>query len=115
MVEGRRSGIGRWVAGTLILLAPLALVACAAVAGGNSASARPQSGIATNVPQAASIEELRQRSLRPPSASSSCPSFPTHEDLHPVLSSGLAPGKPPVGPNYGYGDGPVDLSGQSEV
>jgi hypothetical protein len=30
-----------------------------------------------------------------------------------VLSTGLSPGKPPVGPNYGYGDGPVYLSGQS--
>lgn len=114
MVEDRRSAIGQWVAGTLILLTPLALAACAALTGGNSASARPQSGIATNVPQAASIEELRKRPLRPPNASSSCPTLPTHEDLHPVLSTGLAPGKPPVGPNYGYGDGPVYLSGQTD-
>jgi hypothetical protein len=114
MVEGRRPAIGHWVAGTLILLTPLALAACAALSGGNSASARPQSGIAANVPQAASIEELRKRPLRPPSASTSCPTLPTHEDLQPVLSTGLAPGKPPVGPNYGYGDGPVYLSGQTD-
>jgi hypothetical protein len=114
MVGGRRSAIGQWVAGTLILLTPFALAACAALTGGNSASARPQGGIDTNVPQAASIDELRQRSLRPPGHSSSCPASPTHEDLQPVLSTGLAPGKPPVGPNYGYGDGPVYLSGQSD-
>ena len=52
------------------------------------------------------------RPLRPPPARSSCPTAPTHQDLKPVLATGLAPGKPPAGPDYGYGDGPVYLSGQ---
>jgi len=114
MVEGRRSAIGQWLAGILILLALLTLAACAGLTRGNSASTQAQGGITTNVPQAASIEELRKRPLRPPSANSNCPTLPTHEDLHPVLSTGLAPGKPPTGPNYGYGDGPVYLSGQTD-
>lgn len=95
-------------------LIPLALAACTALGGGNSASAQPQTGTITNLPQATSIAELRKRPLRPPAASSSCPTQPTHEDLHVVLATGLAPGKPPTGPNYGYGDGPVYVSGQTE-
>lgn len=99
----------------VMLLTPLALTACgAALSGGNSPSALPQTSIATNVPQAASIDDLRNRPLRLPGATTTCPAVPTHEDLHPVLSTGLAPGKPPIGPNYGYGDGPVYLSGQAD-
>ena len=97
-----------------MLLIPLPLAACAALSGGNSGSTQPQPSIATSGARAVSIDELRKRPLRPPRANSSCPTLPTHEDLHPVLSTGLAPGKPPVGPNYGYGDGPVYLSGQSD-
>jgi hypothetical protein len=114
MVANRRPRTGQSVARIAVLLVPLALAACTAFTGGNSSSAQPQPPVVTNVPPAASIAELRKRPLRPPAATSSCPTRPTHEDLQVVLATGLAPGKPPTGPNYGYGDGPVYLSGQSE-
>jgi len=112
MAPGGRGASGPWTARILMLLVPLPLAACAALSGGNSAGGSPQPGMTTNVARTASVGELRKRPLRVPNARSSCPSAPTHQDLKPVLSTGLAPGKPPTGPNYGYGDGPVYLSGQ---
>lgn len=113
MVSRRRRVIGQWVARIAMPLVPLALAGCAAFGGGNSGSAQSQPAVVATVPQAASITELRKRPLRPPSASASCPTLPTHGDLQVVLATGLAPGKPPTGPNYGYGGGPVYLSGQT--
>ena len=111
MAPGRRAS-GPWTARILILLVPLPLAACTALSSGNSAGGSPQPGMTTNVARTASVGELRKRPLRVPNARSSCPSAPTHQDLKPVLATGLAPGKPPAGPDYGYGDGPVYLSGQ---
>jgi hypothetical protein len=101
------------VARIAAFVVPLALAGCTAFTGGSS-SAQAQPTAITTVPSATSIAELRTRPLRPPAATSSCPSQPTHQDLQVVLATGLAPGKPPTGPNYGYGEGPVYLSGQSE-
>ena len=112
MAPGPRPDPGRWVTRMVMLLITPALAACAALGGGPSTNAQRQPGMTTNVTPAASIEELRKRPLRPPPARSSCPTAPTHQDLKPVLATGLAPGKPPAGPDYGYGDGPVYLSGQ---
>ena len=114
MAPGRRAAPRQLVTCMMMLLIPPALAACAALGGGTSTSGQGPTGMTTKVAPAASIDEMRKRSLRVPSPSSSCPTSPTHQDLKPVLSTGLAPGKPPVGPNYGYGDGPVYLSGQSD-
>src|SRR4029077_18802282 len=72
--------------------------------------------VSATPPYPTSIEELRRRPLRPPSAGSTttCPSMPAHQDLQVVLATGLNPGKPPPhGPFDGYGVGPVYLTGQT--
>jgi len=107
--------LGQRVTGILIVLSSVSLAGCAALTGGNSGSAPQGTVVSATPPYPTSIEELRQRPLRPPSAGSSttCPSMPAHQDLHVVLATDLIPGKPgPSGPFDGYGVGPVYLTGQ---
>lgn len=112
MAEDRQFAGRQWLAGIGLVLAPLAVAACAATTGASSPSPRAQSSATPSVVQAGSIDELRKRALQPPASSANCPSVAPQQTLKPTLATGLAPGKPPVGPNYGYGDGPVYLSGQ---
>jgi len=112
MRRGRGSTRGQRVAGILIVLSSVSLAACA---GGNSGGGPQGTVVSATPPYPTSIEELRQRPLRPPGAGSSttCPSMPAHQDVQVVVATGLDPGKPPPhGPFDGYGVGPVYLTGQ---
>ena len=114
MRRGGRSTLGQRVAGTLIALSAVSLAGCALLTV-NSGSEPQGTAVSATAPYPTSIEELRQRPLRPPSAAiiTTCPSMPAHQDLQVVLATGMIPGKPgPNGPFDGYGVGPVYLTGQ---
>jgi hypothetical protein len=113
MRKRRRSTLAQRVAGILLLLSSFSLAGCAVLTV-NSASEQQGTLVSATAPYANSIAEVRQRPLRPPSgAIVTCPSRAAHLDLQLVLSTGLAPGKPPLnGPFDGYGVGPVYLAGQ---
>lgn len=85
--------------------------------GSCGAAVSPKTAVETTtapstVQVASSLAALQQRPLHGPAAVSNCPSSAPQQDLHVVLAAGLEPGKPATGPNYGFGDGPVYLSGQ---
>jgi hypothetical protein len=113
MRKRRRSTLGQPAVGILLVLSSVSLAGCAALTV-DSASEQQGTLVSATAPYANSIEEVRQRPLRPPGAAIvTCPSMAAHLDLQLVLSTGLDPGKPPPnGPFDGYGIGPVYLSGQ---
>ena len=115
MRRGRRSTLAQRVVGILIALSSPWLAGCAVLTA-NSGSERQGTVVSATPPYPTSIEELRQRPLRPPTAAiiTTCPWMPAHQDLQVVLATGLIPGKPPPnGPFDGYGVGPVYLTGQT--
>jgi hypothetical protein len=113
MRRGRSSTLGQCVAGILITLSSVSLAGCAALTINSGAESQGTAASAT-APYPTSIEELRQRPLRPTGAGiiTTCPTMPAHVDVKLVPASSLVPGKPPIsGPFDGYGVGPVYLSG----